>query len=104
MDDERLQELINEATVDCYGEEEEFWGMLAALEDELEFPLKATLIGEQVELIGFNNKGSSFRCGILARVFYKGKEYSVSLADLQMGNADSHSAKWLAAYRHWFRY
>jgi hypothetical protein len=29
MDDKHLQELINEATVDCYGEEEEFWGMLA---------------------------------------------------------------------------
>lgn len=104
MDDERLNELINEATVDCYGEEEEFWGMLAALEDELEFPLKTTLIGEWVELIGLDTNGSSSRRGIVARVHHKGKEYSVSLADLQMGDANSHSAEWLAAYRHWFRY
>jgi hypothetical protein len=104
MDDERLQELINEATVDCYGEEEEFWGMLAALEDELEFPLKATLIGEQVELIGLDTNGSSSRRGIVVRVRHKGKEYSVSLVDQQMEDADSHSAKWLAAYRYWFQY
>jgi hypothetical protein len=104
MDDKRLQELINEATVDCYGGEEEFWGMLAALEDELEFPLKASLIGERVELIGLDTNGSSSRRGIVARVQHNGKEYSVSLADLQMGDADSHSVEWLAAYRHWFRY
>ncbi|MFZ0547938.1 MAG: calcium-binding protein [Candidatus Promineifilaceae bacterium] len=104
MDDERLQALINEATVDCYGEEEEFWGILAALEDELEFPLKVTLICERVKLIGLDEKESTSRRGIVARVQHKGKEYSVSLADLQMGDADSHSAAWLAAHRHWFRY
>jgi hypothetical protein len=78
--------------------------MLAALEDELEFPLKAILLGERVELVGLDSNGSSSRRGILAFVRHKGKEYSVSLADLQTGNAASHSAGWLAAYRHWFRY
>lgn len=32
--EERLRELVAEATIDCYDEEEQFWGMLTALGDE----------------------------------------------------------------------
>lgn len=103
LDEERLRELVAEATVDCYGEEEEYWGMWAMLEDELEFPLSATLIGETVELIGLDSKASSSHRGIVARVRSKGQTYSVSLADLQITDPDSHSAEWLAAYQYWLR-
>ncbi len=103
-DEERLQALIDEATVDCYDEEEQFWGILTALGDQLDFPLAATLIGEQVELIGIDGNASSAHRGIVARVLYKDLVYSVSLADLQITDADSRSAEWLAAYRYWLRY
>jgi hypothetical protein len=102
--EERLRELVAEATIDCYDEEEQFWGMLAALGDELDFPIAATLIGEQVELIDIDGDASSFHRGIVARVRHKGQTYSVSLADLQITDADSHSAEWLAAYQFWLRY
>lgn len=102
--EERLQELVAEATVDCYGEEEEYWGLLAMLEDELDFPLPATLIGEAVELIGLDSNASSPHRGIVAQVRRKGKTYSVSLADLQITDSESPSAEWLAAYRYWLRY
>jgi hypothetical protein len=104
MNEERLQELIAEATIDCYDEDEEFWGMLATLEDELDFPLTATLIGEAVELIGLDGPASSSHRGIVAQVRRKGQIYSVSLADLQVTDSDSHSAEWLAAYHYWLRY
>jgi hypothetical protein len=104
MKEERLRELIAEATVDCYGEEEEFWGMLTALGDELNFPLKATLIGESVTLIGLDDNASSPRRGIIASVTRNGKAYSVSLADLQITAPDKHSKEWLAAYQYWFRF
>ena len=102
--EERLRELVAEATVDCYGEEEQFWGMLTAIGDELNFPLMATLIGEQVHLIGLDDNASSSHRGIVALVRRKGQEYRVSLADLQLTDADSYSAEWLAAYRYWLRY
>ena len=103
MNEERLQELIAEATIDCYGEDEQFWCMLAALEDELNFPLAATLIGEPVEIIGLDGHASSSHRGIVARVRRTDQEYSVSLADLQITDPDSHSAEWLAAYQYWLR-
>ncbi|MEJ2749806.1 MAG: calcium-binding protein [Anaerolineae bacterium] len=103
-DEERLRELVAEATVDCYDEEEAFWGMWATLEDELNYPLSASLIGEVVELIGLDGNASSSHRGIVARVRTKGQTYSVSLADLQITDPDSHSAEWLAAYQYWLRY
>ena len=99
----RLKELIEEATIDCYGEDEQFSGMLYALDDELNFPLVATLIGETVEFIGLDGKSSSPYRGIVAHVHHKGQEFSVSLADLHISNADSHSIEWLAAYHYWLR-
>ena len=102
--EERLRELVDEATVDCYEEEEEFWGMLTALGDELTFPLTATLIGESVLLIGVDGEASSAHRGIVARVSHKGQEHSVSLADLQISDTNTHNADWLAAYHYWLRY
>ena len=102
--EERLRELVDEATVDCYDEEEQFWGMLATLGDALDFPITATLIGEQVELIGIDSETSSSHRGIVARVRHKGQEYSVSLADLQINDTNSHNVEWLAAYHYWLRY
>ena len=37
-DPERLEELIEEATVDCYDEEEQHSGLLTMIEDDVVFP------------------------------------------------------------------
>ncbi len=102
--EERLQELIDEATVDCYDEEEQFWGILTILGDKVNFPLAATLIGEQVKLIGIDDEASSSHRGIVAHVRHKEKMYSISLADLQIIDTDTQSAEWLAAYHYWLHY
>ena len=40
-----LEALIEEITVDCYGEDEELTGFLTYLEDALERPMEATVVG-----------------------------------------------------------
>ncbi len=101
MDDERLQELLDQATVDCYNEEEEFAGVLCTLEDNLGFPLHAEAMGEQVEVIGLDSRRSGLRKGILARVRRGGREYSIGLAELNFVDPDPGSAEWLAVHRYW---
>jgi len=44
----RWEAMIDEATVDCYGEYEEFAGVLATLEDRLEFPFQAKVLGKRL--------------------------------------------------------
>jgi hypothetical protein len=101
VDKERLEALLAEATVDCYGEDEEFTGMMCALGEELRFPLSATVVGEPVAVIGIDERRSGLRRGVVARVRRGGEEYRVGLAELDFVDPDPASAEWLEAYRYW---
>lgn len=101
MDETRLEALLEQATVDCYDEEEEFSGVLCTLGDNLSFPLQAEAMGERVEVIGLDDRRSSLRVGIVARVRKGDREYAVGLADLNFISPDPISAEWLAMYRYW---
>lgn len=97
----RWEAMIEEATVDCYNEDEAFAGMLATLEDRLEFPFEARVLGERVEVIELDERESSERRGIVAKVRKGERQYTVALADLEVVEKDSETAEWLAAYRYW---
>lgn len=101
MDQKRLEALLEEATVDCYGEEEEFTGVLYTLADNLNFPLQARAMGNLVEVNGLDDNQSSPRRGILAIVRQGDQEYRVSLSELEFVEPDPVSAEWLAMYRYW---
>jgi hypothetical protein len=101
MDQKRLAELLEEATVDCYDEEEEFSGVFATLVDNLEFPLQAKALGNVVEVVGLDGNQSSLRRGILAIVRQGEQEFRVGLAELELIDPDPASAEWLAMYRYW---
>jgi Calcium binding len=93
--------MIDEATVDCYGEDEEVSGMLATLEDRLAFPFQAKVLGETVEVIGLDQRQSSERRGAVAKVRKQGRQYTIALADLEAVERGTETAEWLAAYRYW---
>ena len=101
IDENRLEELLEEATVDCYEEEEEFWGVWATLDNQLNFPLQARALGEPVDVIGLDDNRSSLRRGILATVRKGGQEYHMALSELAFVDPDPTSAEWLAMYRYW---
>ena len=87
--------------MDCYGEYEAFAGMLATLEDRLEFPFAARVLGEKVEVIELDEKASSERRGVVVQVRRGERQYTVALADLEVVEKGSETAEWLAAYRYW---
>lgn len=101
MDEARLEALLEEATVDCYDEEEEFWGVFSTLDSRLSFPLQARLLGETMSLVGLDGERSGLRRGVMARVRKGEKEYTVALSELEIMNPDPVSAEWLAVYRYW---
>ena len=101
MDQKRLAELFEEATVDCYDEEEEFWGVFTTLDDRLEFPLQAKALGNVAEVVGVDANRSSLRRGILASVRQGKQEYLIDLAELELIDPDPASAEWLAMYWYW---
>lgn len=101
LTDTRYHELLDEATVDCYGEEEEFSGVLNMLMDNLNFPLRATLAGAPVTVHGLDEGRSTLRRGIVATIERSGETYHVSLADLIFVHPDDSSAEWLELVRRW---
>ncbi len=93
--------LLSEATVDCYGEDQEFMGMLYTLDKHLNFPLNARALGEPAEVVGLDDHHSSLQRSIIARVCNGDKGYGVALAELEFVDPDPVSAERLEMYRYW---
>jgi hypothetical protein len=100
-DERRLQMLLEEATVDCYDEEEEFMGMIITLNERLAWPLTAQWASQTVEVLGLDESVSSLRRGMVANVRREGREYTIGLADLTFIDLDKTSAEWLAMFHWW---
>jgi hypothetical protein len=94
-----LDALIEEITVDCYGEDEELTGFLAYFEDALERPVEATVVGVPVTIVGVDSPAGALR-GLVARCRRGGADHEVSLLEVVLPRG-SELARILAAYRYW---
>jgi hypothetical protein len=95
-----LDELIEEITVDAYGEDEQLWAFRQAFEDGVALPADGFVIGKPVSVITVDYKGNERR-GLTARCRREdGCEYEVAAADVVLPQASS-GARYIAAYRRW---
>lgn len=98
--DTGLNELIERITVDAYGDEG-YWSFLQAFEDEIEFPIPATLAGIRVTVTGVDFDGNERR-GILAIIQRDDHSATVSLLDIEVSTSEHRAAsRLLAAYKRW---
>lgn len=97
MKRELLDDLIEEITVDAYGDEG-YWAFLTAFED-IKPPTKVTVVGRVVELVKIDFDGDERR-GLTAVVRRGGRRWPVALVDVVFP-ARSQAARYLAAYRKW---
>ena len=102
LSEEELDEMISEATVDCYDESEEFAGVLCTLQDSMAFPFEATALGEAVAVTGIDSRKSSRGRGIVAKVKKHGKLYTIGLGELEI-DPDSENTKWFQMFHYWIR-
>lgn len=96
----RLDELVEEAIVDCYNESEQATGLYTMIEDNLAFPFATTVLGvtvtvERVQL--------TLRGEIVAVCRRAGIRQTVPLLDLPLPSPRPAGSEWIAAYRHWLR-
>ena len=94
-----LDALIKEITVDCYSEDEELSGFLTYLEEALEQPVEATVMGVPVTLVGVDSTDGPLR-GLVAHCRRDGHAYQICLLDVAVPRG-SEVSRTLAAYRHW---
>jgi hypothetical protein len=98
-DRERLRALIEEATVDCYNEEEERTGVLTVVADNVVCPFKARVIGEDVEVVDIRTSEDGW--GVDAVCRYKGKDYRIDITSLEWPKTKPKGYEWVEAYRTW---
>jgi hypothetical protein len=94
-----LDALIEELTVDAYGDEEQLSGFLVGAEEALVRGEQAMIVGVAVEVVSVDC-GPDARTGLTARVRRDGATHEVALADLTFAPGGELGVV-VAAYRRW---
>lgn len=97
LGDEELDALVEEATVDAYGDEEQLAGFAVMIEDNLVLPFETMVLGMTVTV----EKVSRTDSGIVADCVRGGHHQAISVLDLPLPEPPPRGAEWIAAYRHW---
>lgn len=98
-DRQRLAVLIDEATIDCYGEEEQHSGLLTMIEGNVECPFRAKVIGEEVIVTGFEWPNAGY--GLFAVCERDGRKYQVDINSLEWVKPRPEGFEWIEAYFAW---
>jgi hypothetical protein len=96
--DHELDRLIAEITIDCYDEDEALSAFENAFDEDANFPLPGSVIGEDVEVLSVGQ--SNGRRELIATCKRAGHRHQLALLDVTI-NADPTVARLLAAYRRW---
>jgi hypothetical protein len=95
----RLHQLITEALVDAYTQEEQHGAFLVMLQDRVVCPFNALVVGEEVEVRRFEWEGGAE--GIVAVCYRRGRAHRVNVTALRWAGAPPVGAEWIDAYRLW---
>jgi Calcium binding len=96
----RLKELIEEAVVDAYTEEEQNVGFLTMIEEHLELPFSVKILGVEAEV---EKADMTLDRQIVAICRRGNAQQKVPIVDLPLPVPAPAGAEWIAAYRRWRR-
>ena len=100
LSEEELDALVEEATIDAYGDDEQMVGFAVMIGDNLEMPFETTVLGVTVIIEGVTRTAS----GIVADCVRDGHHQAIHVLDLPLPEPPPKGAEWIAAYRHWARF
>ncbi len=94
----QLDAMVEEATVDCYNEDEQVTGLFTLIEDNLAVPFPTEVLGVPVtvESVDLTDSGQ-----IVAICTRDQARQSIPIVDLPLPTPPPEGAEWIDAYRHW---
>jgi hypothetical protein len=96
----RLKELIEQAIVDAYGEEEQAGGFFTMIEEHLALPFAVKVLGVDAEV----EKVDMTLDGKIVAICRRGKtRQKIPILDLPLPAPAPAGVEWIVAYRHWRR-
>lgn len=93
----QLDALVEEATVDCYDEDEQLAGLFTMIENELAVPFQTTVLGVEVTVEDIDLTGRA----IVAYCRRGAHRQAIGVLDLPLPKPPPEGAQWIEAYRHW---
>jgi hypothetical protein len=93
-----LDELIEEATVDCYNESEQVTGLFTMIEEHLALPFQATVLGVPVTVARVDVTTDDQIVAICAR---DGHRQTIPILELPVSHPAPDGWEWVEAYRRW---
>ncbi len=96
----QFEALVEEATVDAYGESEQATGLYTMIENHLALPFTTQVFGVEVTVVKVD---LTERDDIVA-ICKRGKDrQSISILDLPLPTPPPDGWEWIEAYRYWVR-
>ena len=95
-----LERMVEEATVDAYGESEEVSGFYTMLENDLVLPFNTVVLGAEVTVEGIDLTDDN-RIVVVCRSGQK--RQLLPILDLPLLEPPPKGWEWIEAYRHWAR-
>jgi hypothetical protein len=93
-------QLIEEAVLDAYTEEEQVAGFLTMIEEHLALPFSVKILGVEANV----EKVDMTLDGQIVGICRRGKtRQKIPILDLALPTPTPAGAEWIAAYRHWCR-
>jgi hypothetical protein len=96
----RLEKLVEEATIDAYGESEQRVGFLTMLEEHLAVPFATDILGTpvRVERVDLNDADE------IVAICGRGRQRQlIPILNLPLPSPPPDGWEWIEAYRHWVR-
>lgn len=96
----RLDELVEDALIDAYGESEQLVGLLCMLQEHLRVPFITEILGVPVRVERVDVSDADEIVAICRRGQQRQK---IPILDLPLPSPPPDGWEWIAAYRHWAR-
>ncbi|MEU2773201.1 calcium-binding protein [Streptomyces sp. NPDC007162] len=93
--------MIEEATVDAYGEDEQLTGFFTMIEESLAVPFTTTVLGVEVSVVGVDLAEEDGR--VVARCARGSVRQDIGIFDLRLPKPAPEGSRWIEAYRYWTR-
>jgi Calcium binding len=97
LSEAELDELVEQAVVDAYGDDEQMTGFYTMIFDNLALPFTTTVLGAEanVERVDLTDSGIVAICA-------RGVDrQAIPILDLPLPMPPPPGSEWIAAYRHW---
>jgi Calcium binding len=97
LSEDELDELVEQAVVDAYGDDEQMVGFYTMINDNLALPFTTTVLGVAVSVESVDVTDS----GIVAICARGADRQAIPILDLPLPVPPPPGSEWIAAYRRW---